>query len=57
MEEFFSLDARILEIILYQKFNKLMGLKSANRFLGIRAMKKAFVGLKSSFVLKKCWTA
>lgn len=56
-----SLEARILEIILYVKFSRLMGLKSANVAgdldFAMRAKKKVFEALWILFVRKKCCTA
>lgn len=56
-----SLEARILEIILYVKFNRLMGLKSAkvagDLAFGMRVRKKVLEALCILLVWKKCCTA
>ena len=53
-----SLEARILDIILYEKFSKLIGLKSAkvsgDFVFGMRARKKALESFQIFLDLKKC---
>ena len=52
-----SLEARILDIILYEKFSRLIGLKSAKFsggfVFGMRARKKALEAFRIFLILKK----
>ena len=54
-------EARILDIILCEKFSRLIGLKSTkvsgDFVFGMRARKKALEAFRIFLVLKKCWTA